>query len=320
MLKAVAVVTLALMSSQCQSFTSFHPTQSELVHASSDQHPSPEVASGHENFREDARSPRELNSHPRDNFGTPAFLASPGQVQRGGSLDRFPEFVQAGNLVQQTKSFVDASKALFKFLEGNEQAQLTFDIVFETSECLGNVEDVLELMDETVKLVEHNAPEIIYLEALVENLKFEKDINKQISGSAKMFRALGHIIPSLSSASPRLCLSNPEDSVRSFKALAHALIAIRNHRDIIIDDIARKHLEFSSRVMSDTATFFIQLNKVLTLFKIRCENHKNRDSVVYDTIADIMEILADFFQVLGFEDKVAAIKKQVLFVKRISVC
>ena len=175
-------------------------------------------------------------------------------------------------------------------------------------------------MDETVKLLEHNAPEIIYLEALVENLKFEKDINKQISGSAKMFRALGHIIPSLSSASPRLCLSNPEDSVRSFKALAHALIAIRNHRDIIIDDIARKHLEFSSRVMSDTATFLIQLNKVLTLFKIRCENHKNRDSVVYDTIADIMEILADFFQILEFEDKVAAIKKQVLFVNRISVC
>jgi len=318
MLRIGAIVTLSFLSGQCQSFTSFHPSQSELVHAPSGHHHSPEVASRPESFREEARSPREFIRQPKDNIGSSQFLDSPGQVQRGGSLDRFPQFVQTGNLVQQTKAFVDASKDLFKFLEGNEQAQLTFDIVFETSDCLGNVEDVIDLMDETVRLVEYNAPEIIYVEALVDNLKFEKDINKQISGSAKMLRALGHIIPSLSNASSRICLSSPEDSIRSFKALAHALIAIRNHRDIIIDDIVRQHLEFSSQVMSDTATFLIQMNKVLTLSKIKCENHKMKDSVVYDTIADIMEILADFFQVLGFEDKVAAIKRQIIFVKRIS--
>jgi len=320
-------VTLVFLSGQCKSFTSFHPSQSELVHAPPDHqlvHAPPghphlaEVTSRSEIFRAEARSPRELIREPRDNVGSSLFLDNQGQVQRGGSLDRFPQFVQTGNLVQQTKAFVDASKALFKFLEGNEQAQLTFDIVFETSECLGNVEDVIDLMDETIRLVEHNAPEIIYVEALVDNLKFERDINKQISGSAKMLRALGHIIPSLSNASSRLCLSNPEDSIRSFKALAHALIAIRNHRDISIDDIVRQHLEFSSKVMSDTAVFLIQMNKVLTLSKIKCENHKMKDSVVYDTIADIMEILADFFQALGFEDKVAAMKKQILFVKRIS--
>ena len=197
---------------------------------------------------------------------------------------------------------------------------MTFHIVFETSECLKNVEDVIELMDETVKLVEQNAPEILYLEAIVESLKDVRDVNKQISESSKMLRTLGHLMPALSNPSKRLCISKTEDSIRSFKSLAHALIDIRNHRDITLDDTVIHHLEFSSKVMSDTAAFLIKLQKSLHNFKKKCENNKRKDAAVYDTIADIMESLADLFHGLGLEDKATAIKKQILFVKRITVC
>merc|ERR1712168_1100672 len=268
-----SLLALALLSAQAQSSPTVHSSPSDTVPAS---------------------------RQARDTFG---LFPTPGQVQREGSLldrynqhkaliSRFPVFDQTGNLVQQSKAMVEAAKVLFKYLEGNKQAQLTFDITFETSPCLGRVEDVLALMDEIIKLVEDNEPEIAYLEKLVKNLKFEKDINKQITGSSKMVRALGHLMPSLTSRSARLCIPSPEDSVRSFKSLAQALINIKNHKDVHVDDIARKHLEFSAQVMKDTA--------------------------VSDTMIDFMECLAEFFRVRGFTDRIVAIKDQILFVKRIT--
>jgi len=294
-----SLLALAILSSQGQSSTTVHSSPSDTVHAS---------------------------RQARDTLGR---FPTPGQVQREGSLldrynqhkaliSRFPVFDQTGNLVQQSKAMVEAAKVLFEYLEGNKQAQLTFDITFETSPCLGRVEDVLGLMDEIVKLVEVNEPEIAYLEKLVKNLKFEKDINKQITGSSKMVRALGHLIPSLTSRSARLCISSPEDSVRSFKSLAHALINIRDHKDIHVDDIARKHLEFSAQVMKDTATFLIQLHEIHKEFKLKCHNNRMKDSAVSDTMIDIMESLAEFFRVRGFTDRIVAIKDQILFVKRIT--
>merc|ERR1711887_224349 len=294
-----SLLALAILSSQGQSSTTVHSSPSDTVHVS---------------------------RQARDTLGR---FPTPGQVQRERSLldrynqqkaliSRFPVFDQTGNLVQQSKAMDEAAKALFEYLGGNKQAQLTFDITFETSPCLGRVEDVLALMDEIIKLVEDNEPEIAYLEKLVENLKFEKDINKQITGSSKMVRALGHLMPSLTSRSARLCISSPEDSVRSFKSLAQALINIKNHKDVHVDDIARKHLEFSAQVMKDTATFLIQLHEIHKEFKLKCHENRMKDSAVSDTMIDFMASLAEFFRVLGFEDKIVAIKDQILFVKRIT--
>merc|ERR1711942_499131 len=246
-----SMLILALLSAQAQSSTTFHS------------------------------SPSDTMSAPRQSRDTLGRFPTPGQVQREGSLldrynqhqaliSRFPVFEQTGNLVQQSRAFAEAAKVLFEYLEGNKQAQLTFDITFETSPCLGRVEDVIALMDEYVKLIEVNEPEIVYLEKLVKNLKFEKDINKQI-----------------------------KDSVRSFKSLAHALINIRDHKDVHVDAIARKHLEFSARVMKDTATFLIQLHEIHKEFKLKCHENRMKDSAVSDTMIDIMESLAEFFRVLG---------------------
>ena len=174
-------------------------------------------------------------------------------------------------------------------------------------------------MDEIVKLVENNAPEIIYLEALIESLKNERDIDVLILASSKMLRALGHIMPALSNPSPKLCITNPEDSVRAFKSMAHAMIDIRNHREIEVDETARQLLEFSSKVMYDTGKFIFKMNKSLKIFRKNCQNNQMKDVAVYNTIIDIMENLADLFNVLDMDEKSNAIKEQIEFVKRIVV-
>merc|ERR1711892_1463437 len=221
----------------------------------------PEFPSTHQFQLQPARS---LERHPVL-ISTGTHVQQPNAYVQNGTPERHPVFVSNGNLVEQTKAFVDSAKNLFEFLEHSEQAQITFAEVFDASDCLGNVTDVIALMDEIVKLVEKNAPAIIYLEALIESLKNERDIDVLILASSKMLRALGHIMPALSNPSPKLCITNPEDSVRAFKSMSHAMIDIRNHREIEVDETARQLLEFSSKVMHS------------------CQNNQMKDVAVYNT-------------------------------------
>merc|ERR1712106_265698 len=264
---AFIVFTLAVLSTAVgQSFTAFHSEQVDGVHDKGNIQPAELKEPKPEDLERKARNqgsqfqfiPEQPSFGPNipgpQRFGQniPSFHSSgfpkiPLQQQRRngpgpiGSPERNSVLISKGNIVDQTKEFVNSAKTLFGFLNNNEQARLTIDIVFETSDCLRNVTDVIALMDEPVKLVEENAPEIIYLEAIIENLQNEKDINEQIEASAKMLRTLGHLIPNLSYPSPRFCVTNPEDSVRAFKSLAHAMIDIRNHREIAVDGTARQY-------------------------------------------------------------------------------
>merc|ERR1712106_404416 len=335
MIKIFLLLSLAILSTTArQAFTHFHDAQigeeqetrvidsSEgLIGVES------EELAPKRRLRKHVRVARRLRDNKKvqqpitgsfNHLGFPEFPSTHQfQLQPARSLERHPVLVSNGNLVEQTKAFVDSAKNLFEFLEHSEQAQITFAEVFDASDCLGNVTDVIALMDEIVKLVEKNAPEIIYLEALIESLKNEKDINKLILASSKMLRALGHIMPALSNPSPKLCITNPEDSVRAFKSMSHAMIDIRNHREIEVDETARQLLEFSSKVMYDTGKFLFKMNKSLKKFRHNCQNNQMKDVAVYNTIIDIMENLADLFNVLDMDEKSNAIKEQIEFVKRI---
>merc|ERR1712123_314283 len=335
MIKIFLLLSLAILSTTArQDFTHFHDAQSDEVHAPRVIDSSEGLIGGKDDvqapkkkFKKQVRVARRLRDNKRvqqpitasfNHLGFPEFPSThQTQIQPARSLERHPVFTSNGNLVEQTKAFVDSAKNLFGFLEHSEQAQITFAEVFDASDCLGNVTDVIALMDEIVKLVEKNAPEIIYLEALIESLKNERDIDVLVLASSKMLRALGHIMPALSNPSPKLCITNPEDSVRAFKSPAHGMIDIRNHREIEVDETARQLLEFSSKVMYDTGKFIFKMNKSLKNFKKSCQNHQMKDVAVYNTIVDIMDSLADLFNDLNLERKSNAIKEQIEFVKRI---
>jgi len=295
-------------------FTAFHPVQTDIVHGPKEG----------PNFQSAGFNKGQIRIQPASNTFAPVrklykIPSIQGRPQtESGFLQRIPSFKSAGNIVEQTKAFANSAKAIFKFLENNDQANQVFDIVFDTSDCLGNTKDIIELMDETVKLVKENSPELIYLEAIVESLENEKNVTKQLLASARMVSILEELIPKLSANSPKLCISSPEGSIKDFRRLGHAMIDIKNHRNIEIDDISRKLLSSSSKIMTETANFLVVLNKSLERFRTNCQDHQMRDSAVYTTIVDIMDSLAALFDVLALADKSKAIKKQAKFVEQIA--
>ena len=192
-----------------------------------------------------------------------------------------------------------------------------FSTNYKTS-SLGNLEGAIEL-GESNKLISQNGPEIIYLEAIVDNLMNEKNVTKLIRSSVKMLRILEDLLPKLTAKSSKICISSPTDSVEDFKGLAHLLRDIKNHRDIDLPEEQRQLIELSSKIMADVAKFLVILNKSLDRFETICNNGMNKDVGVFNSIGDIMASLAALFDVLGLEEKSNEIKKQEDFLKKIVV-
>jgi len=222
----------------------------------------------------------------------------------------------SGNIVQNAKAQAESTLEILKSFEGSSIASQYIDPIFETSKCLNNLEDVTKLIEDGTKLIVENGPEIIYLEAIVDNLKGETDVIKLTKGSAKMLRTLDGLGPALAAGASNLCISSPESSVEGFEDLARALRSISNSRDLIVPQSSRQLLEISAEIMDQTAEFLEAQLKALETFKTVCENESNNQRAIYDSTVDIMDSLAKLFEAMGFEDKAAEINKQSGFIKK----
>ena len=333
-MKTILLLLTLWKQSEGNVFTAFHPTQKDFVHQNSTSQENiidteaiavaediPYLDLEDELLHEDKviKKRRVFNykllptvtSSAGGNFlhGTP----------RQGFLQRYPNIKFSGNIVEQSEAFLEAAKELFKIIGQSEQANLTLQYVFKTSDCLGTTSRVIKLTEDFVNVIKRNAPEIIYLQAIVDNLESEKNVDKFLVATTKMVRALKHLIPNLMMEPAELCISTPKESVRSFRSLGHALIDIMNHRDIPVDDIAKELLQFSSKVMYETANFLALLDQSIEHFKSNCQNGQMQDLAIYHTIEDILNDLASFFEVLDMDGKAKDIKKQAQLIRNLVV-
>merc|ERR1711892_618833 len=265
---AMAIVFLSLMvilssvEGYRQPFTAFRSHQADIVHGSRYHGPSRVVS------KPLVSHVQRVVSRPRFTHQAPANTRFQPVSQQ---LDSNRGFLRNSFNFPQAKAQAESTLSILKSFEGSDVAAQYIDPLFETSECLNNLEDVTKLIEEGTKLIVDNGPEIIYLEAIVDNLKDEKDINKLIKSSSKMLRTLDGLIPALSSPSSNLCISTPEASVKAFKDLGHALGDISNNRNLNVPQRSRQILQFSSEVMDETAHFLETLNKSLELFEAVCQ-------------------------------------------------
>lgn len=290
-----------------QPFTAFHPAQQDYVQK---QHHPGFGQSNHPLIQGqvDLNIKPVLRRRPQNDFGLP---------ERQLNILEQPSFpFNSGNLLEQATAHVESAKSIFKALGNDTQANQILEHVFETSDCLDNVQDAIELMEESLKLINENGPEILYLDALADSLEDETNITTIILASAKMIRIFDDLLPKLSIKSSNLCISSPKDSVKAFKRLAHAMIDLKNNRNLPTDDISRQLLDRSSKIMSEVAKFLETLNKSLSSENL-CEDGKRKGFAVYNSIENIMGTLASLFKVLGYEDQSKDIRKQGDFVKKI---
>merc|ERR1711892_488479 len=309
--------TLSFIQSQ---FTAFHPVQVDFVHAKDGSFPQKvKIPSPVQRNPINAINPRLVfgNQEP-PKFSVPTGLplsflqkvkiASPVQGNPINPRLAFgnrehPKFsvptglpLSTGNIVEQSKAASENVKSLLTFLGNITIVPEVFTHVFRSNGCLENIQDAVELMDNSYELVAKNAPEIIYLEAIIENLMHEKNITKLLRVSSKMLRLFEDLIPKLPVKIEKRCFSSLKDSAADFKGLAHLLIDVLNHRDINLPEESRQLIQRRTKTMSATSKFLVIINKALIIFEALYEvlgsESKSKDVMRQGDI--IMRILESF--------------------------
>merc|ERR1712002_23276 len=174
----------------------------------------------------------------------PSFVRSENTIPLQGMVpsNKFT----SGNIVQQAEAQAGSTLEILNSFKGSNIAAQYIEPIFATNKCLNNLEDVIKLIEEGTNLIVANKPEIIYLEAIVDHLQDEKDINKIIKASSKMLRVLDSLIPNLSSQTPKFCITTPEASVKAFKDIANVLELISNNRNFNVPSNSKQILTFAS--------------------------------------------------------------------------
>ena len=149
----------------------------------------------------------------------------------------------SGNIVENAKAQAESTLTLLYSFKGSDIAAQYINPIFETSDCLNNLEDVTNLIQEGTNLIVENGPEIIYLEAIVESLKGETDINKMIKASSKMLRTLDGLNSALATGASHLCISSPEESVKSLRDLSNVLVDISINKSFNVPPRSKELLE-----------------------------------------------------------------------------
>lgn len=222
----------------------------------------------------------------------------------------------SGSIVDVAKAQAEEALTILKAIEGSEIAAQFIEPVFETSDCLTSVEDVIKLIEDATELLVDNGPEIVYLEAIVDSLKDEKDIVKLTKGSSKMLRTLADLGPALAAGASNVCISSPETSVSGFKDLANALRDIGDNRNLNVPPRSRQLLETSADIMDTTAEFLDAQLNAINKFNAECKSDNTNQVAIYNLMTDIMGSLAKMFEALGFDDKVEEINKQSELIKK----
>merc|ERR1711892_1486609 len=220
--------------------------------------------------------------------------------------------LSTGNIVEQSEAASENVKSLLIFLGNITIVPEVFSHVFRSNGCLENIQDAAELMDNSYELVAKNAPEIIYLEAIIENLMHEKNITKLLRVSSKMLRLFEDLIPKLPVKIEKRCFSSLRDSAADFKGLAHLLIDVLNHRDINLPEESRQLIQRRTKTMSATSKFLVIINKSLTIFESLCNHKQSRYTAANKSLAAL-------YEVLGSESKSKDVMRQGDIIMRILV-
>jgi len=303
---SLVVTLIGVVLGHRRPFTVFHPKQAEYVHGPRARFIGPVYPRFQPSQNQLVRQYSLSQSTPSFRSSTLTAFNSPlGSSAFSSSF--------SGNIVEQTRAQADAAKEILKSVQNNKIAAPSIEKSLQGTGCLNTLDDAIEAVEESAKLVEDNGPELVYLVATVKQLEGEKDIIKLTKSSAKILRILDDLT-TLTSA-PTKCNASPQQRIEAFKALSEVLDDVLNKNYRRLPTRTRQSLQYSSQVSTQVTILLESMQKSLSSFD--CVEGKDNSAAVYETIVDIMENLAVLFEGLDEEERAKKVRNQGAFIKSI---
>ena len=145
----------------------------------------------------------------------------------------------SGDIIEQTRAKMDGLKNTIIFLTKKPEAAPILEKVFagRNNTCITNIEEAVEAIETTTKMVENAGTEIKWLLEYVQEFPKIKGVSDTVRQSAKIIGLLDALIPKLSPPSSACKPSKTED-----------ILSMRNLGSLLIDLSAKDDLYYTPQV------------------------------------------------------------------------
>ena len=228
--------------------------------------------------------------------------------------------IGSDDIVQQTRTQAESLKKDLRSMASNPRAAQILIRVFadKNNVCINSMDDAIEAIETSAKLVENAGTEI---KQLVEIIKvFEKSIDtpKAVRETANILRLLDTLIPKITPATST-CGTSSADVFGSLQSLGVLVDELATKDDIYFSIQKKQSLKSSADIVFKVTNFLTQLKNTFSKFDRICTGNKEYNIEVITAMGDMMTGLADLYRELGGNTAAQEIAKQGAFTKQVVV-
>merc|ERR1712106_948210 len=224
----------------------------------------------------------------------------------------------SGNFVKQTRCQADFLKQTLNELKSDSREGKYITRVIEGSACLNSLDDAINAMEQSTKLVESAEKEILTLTDKARLMQTKTDTVALVKDAADILRLLEDLIPKIAPANPEICGASSEETFDALRDIADMMVDISKDKNIQLTNKTNNDLEKSGRVIIGVTTFVTQLRGSFSQLKQSCSADKNYNIEAIKAIGETMDNLANLFGVLGGFGDAEEIRKQGAFATRVA--
>ena len=232
-----------------------------------------------------------------------------------------PYFSSPQDLVTETRSQAESLKDTLRFLATTPGADRIVDRVIGdlNNVCLNNIEQAIDAVEASAKLIENSGSELKQLIQTVESFQKLTDKPTVVREAANILRLLEDLIPKLAPTNPQVCGATTDQAFGSLRNLAALANELSDSVTLAIPPYKREELKTSSKVIYGVTSFLAKVNEAFSKFDKYCTSNKEYNIEAIEAIGDMMSSLADLFGVLGGLQDASEIRKQGEFTKKVVV-
>ena len=185
---------------------------------------------------------------------------------------------------------------------------------------MNSVEDAIEAIEESTKLVENAGTEIKQLIQTVQVFEKLTDTPTAVREAANIIRLLDVLIPKITPATPSsVCGPSSGDEFASLRSIGVIVDELSSKTDLYINLQKKQNLKTSAMIISEVTNFLTQVKKSFSKFDQFCTRDKEYNIEAITAIGEMMTDLADLYRVLGGLTAADEISKQGDFTKKVVV-
>jgi len=224
-----------------------------------------------------------------------------------------------GDIVRQTRAQAEALKEDLRSIASNPTATQILNKVFadRNNVCIKNMDDAIDTIEASTKLIEDAGKEITKLVESVKVFENLTDTPTVVKETAKIIRLLDVLIPKMTPDASSRCEPRSSNVLGSLNSLASLVDELSSKNDIYFSIQKRQSLKSSAKIVNKVTNFLTKLKNSFSKFDQVCTRDKQYTIEVITSIGDMIGDLADLYTSLGGHTAAYELSKHGDFTEKI---